>query len=117
MYQVRDTGAPNPSGIRSKSPGSTLGAQIHDGPKAWHASAVTIDDAIRTAVIRRTLPDPATRRFLRERGGLSQEEMAEALGVTRTAVTRWEQGTRTPRRGSLDAYAELLERLRREVLA
>ena len=33
---------------------------------------------------------------LRERRGLSQQEVAEQLNVTRQAVSRWERGETTP---------------------
>ena len=33
---------------------------------------------------------------LRKREGLSQEALAERLGVSRQAVSRWEQGTALP---------------------
>ena len=39
---------------------------------------------------------PKKLRKLRERVGLSQEELARRLGVTRVTVTRWENGTRRP---------------------
>jgi DNA-binding transcriptional regulator YiaG len=43
-------------------------------------------------------------RELREAHGLSQRELAQALGVDETAVSRWELGNRVPR-------AEVAERL------
>jgi DNA-binding transcriptional regulator YiaG len=60
---------------------------------------------------RRRLPDPDERRRLRERAGLTQEEFAQALGVTRPALARWESGQRTPRGATLDRYLRLLDRL------
>ena len=38
---------------------------------------------------------------LRKREGLSQEALAEMLGVSRQAVSRWEQGTALPDGGKL----------------
>ncbi|MEU8075155.1 helix-turn-helix transcriptional regulator [Catellatospora citrea] len=48
----------------------------------------------------RSQPDPASRRtaLIRRRTaqGLSQERLAEQLGVDRTTIARWESGTSTP---------------------
>lgn len=59
---------------------------------------------------RRVLPSAAERRRIREAAGVSQHEVARALGVSWTAVYRWEQGAR-PREVEA-AYAELLAELR-----
>jgi len=67
--------------------------------------------------LRRRLPDPQTRRFIREQAHLTQQDVAAVLNVAQPAVARWESGDRTPRGAALDAYAELLDRLKREVLA
>lgn len=76
-----------------------------------------LDNLIATSRLRRSLPDPPMRRYLRERAGLSQAEVAAVVGVTEGAVSRWESGQRTPRRALNVRYAELLDRLRREVLS
>ena len=80
-------------------------------------SRAPIDDVIMKARARRSIPAPVTRRLLREQAGLTQHDIAAALGVTRAAVSRWELGERNPRGDALDAYIVLLDRLRREVLA
>ena len=41
---------------------------------------------------RRQLPPPVARRQLRERLGLTQEDIAEALGVDRASISRYEAG-------------------------
>lgn len=38
---------------------------------------------------------------LRKEQGLSQEELAERLGLSRQAVSRWESGTALPDAGNL----------------
>lgn len=43
----------------------------------------------------------------RKQAGLSQEKMAEQIGVSRQAVTKWENGTGTPDIANLMAVAEL----------
>jgi DNA-binding transcriptional regulator YiaG len=80
------------------------------------ASMINLDELLVTARQRRELPDPPLRRFIRERALLTQAEVAETLGVTDSAVCRWEAGRRTPRGVMKARYAELLGRLSSEVL-
>ena len=46
---------------------------------------------------------------LRRQHGLSQEELAQKLGVSRQAVSRWELGSATPDAGNLLQLSRLLE--------
>lgn len=71
--------------------------------------AIPVERKIRA---HRGLPPPRLRRALRESGGLTQDDIAEVVGVRRASVSRWEAGLRTPRGRFLVAYAELLESLR-----
>ncbi len=73
--------------------------------------ATAIEHLLEDARRRRSLPPPAVRRMLRERAGLAQREIADALGVGRTAVTRYETGARDPRGPLRLAYVDLLEQL------
>ena len=76
----------------------------------------TLADALERSRLRRQLPDPASRRLLRERVGLSQGDLARALNVGRPTICRWESGARDPGRQHLAAYLALLDRLTREAL-
>jgi transcriptional regulator with XRE-family HTH domain len=62
---------------------------------------------------RRVLPVAAERRRIRKAAGVAQREMAEALGVSWTAIYRWEQGSRPRRHEHEVAYADLLNELKR----
>ena len=64
----------------------------------------------------RRLPPPLMARGIRRAAGVSQTRLAEALGVHRVTVTRWELGARAPRGAIRLAYAALLDELQREVL-
>ena len=75
------------------------------------------DSVVKKAQRRMDLPAPAVRRLIRQQARLTQENVAEALGSDRASVSRWESGERSPRGEMLDAYATLLERLKREVLS
>ncbi|MGV9707450.1 helix-turn-helix transcriptional regulator [Streptomyces sp. NPDC003483] len=58
------------------------------------------------------LPSPDERRDLREAAGLSQQELADAVGVSRPTVGHWEAGIRTPRGAVLDRAVEAYRVLR-----
>jgi len=70
-----------------------------------------MDRAIAWVSLADRLPSPIERRFLREQAGLSLDAMARQLGVSQSAVYRWEAGTRTPQGAALARYVELLEQL------
>ncbi|MFB6999294.1 helix-turn-helix transcriptional regulator [Streptomyces virginiae] len=61
-----------------------------------------------------TLPPPHIRRQLRIAANLTQEEVAEALGVRRLAVVGWEAGRTQPHRSNRLKYAEFLRGLAKE---
>lgn len=67
--------------------------------------------------IRQRLPEPERRRRVRERLGVSQGEVARALGVAPSTISRYESGERTPRRQLLASYVELLDALTNEAPA
>lgn len=54
------------------------------------------------------LPEPAVRARLRNAVGWTQEEVAEALGVSRLAFQRWETGQARPHPRNRQAYLLLL---------
>lgn len=64
-----------------------------------------------------SLPKPAVARLIRMSAGVSQERLAQELGVHRITVQRWELGHRRPRGGDRVRYARLLQDLRAEVAA
>ena len=67
------------------------------------------------AIVDRRLPPTKVRRALREASGLSVLEVAEAIGVSRQAVWRWERGLREPHGGNRLAYVGFLEDARKAV--
>ncbi|MFE7330428.1 helix-turn-helix domain-containing protein [Streptomyces sp. NPDC057565] len=68
-------------------------------------------DAIEALLSRPNLPPPAVRAALRKAEGLTQAEVADALGVSRVAFHRWETGQAEPRARSRAAYLRLLQGL------
>ena len=57
------------------------------------------------------LPPPSVRAKLRLAAGLTQQDVADAVGVKRVAVTRWELGQTNPRRPHRENYLRLLKGL------
>jgi DNA-binding XRE family transcriptional regulator len=77
--------------------------------------AVTIEDVVLSQLrVHLDLPSPAERRRLRKASGLTQQEMADIVGVTRQAVCQWESGARARPRGPLKLarYVAALRALR-----
>jgi transcriptional regulator with XRE-family HTH domain len=58
--------------------------------------------------VRRSLPSPERRAQLRRDAGITQDALAEILGVTRSTLTYWESGKRNPSGASLTRYLEAL---------
>lgn len=54
------------------------------------------------------LPPRGERRRLRTRVGLSQQDIADAVGVSRESVCRWETTDAVPRNEHLVRYVEVL---------
>lgn len=54
------------------------------------------------------LPDPDRAREIREAAGVTMVEVAEAIGVDRVTVHRWETGVRRPRGENAARYSKLL---------
>jgi DNA-binding transcriptional regulator YiaG len=57
------------------------------------------------------LPPARQRRRIRDDAGISQRELAEALGVGVMTFNRWERGVARPRGQHATAYLALLEKL------
>jgi transcriptional regulator with XRE-family HTH domain len=74
-----------------------------------------IQQALARTRARRGLPSPAARRLLREQSGLTQSELARLLDVSRPAVAKYENGTRTPRGDVALRYVEVLGEIAREL--
>lgn len=54
---------------------------------------------------------------LRHAAGISQGELAEAIGVTATCISRWESGTRRPRGEAAVRYTRAIRELAERVAA
>lgn len=63
------------------------------------------------ALLDDVLPSPRVRQKLRLAAGLTQQEVADAVGVKRLAVARWELGQTHPRRPHRAVYIRLLKGL------
>ncbi|MFE7774187.1 sigma factor-like helix-turn-helix DNA-binding protein [Streptomyces sp. NPDC057445] len=63
------------------------------------------------------LPSPKERRRLREAKSLTEDQLAEAVGVTRATIKSWETGRTDPRGRKRDAYAKLLAVYAAEIAA
>jgi len=76
--------------------------------------ADTLARIIEKRRVAKRLPEPRIRRLLRKRAGLSQQDLADVLGVDRATVSRWESGERDPWPSHVGSYMDALDRLARE---
>jgi DNA-binding transcriptional regulator YiaG len=72
----------------------------------------TIDELTERIRLRRVLPTPDAARAIRKAAGVSLSDVADVLGVSRQAVSYWEQGARAPRGRNRDEYVRVLRALR-----
>jgi DNA-binding XRE family transcriptional regulator len=63
----------------------------------------------------RALAASGEARAIRERAGVSQAEVAKAIGVVPSSVTHYENGCRVPRGDVALRYGRILDRLEAEV--
>lgn len=61
-----------------------------------------------------SLPPPDRRRAIRTAYGVSQEDMATVLGVSRLTVSMWERGQTEPKPEHAEKYANLLNQMTEE---
>lgn len=69
----------------------------------------SVKNAVALALLRRGAPGAA--RDLRLRNHLSENDVAEAVGVCRATISNWERGLHTPRGEAAHRYASLLAAL------
>jgi DNA-binding transcriptional regulator YiaG len=74
-----------------------------------------LDEALTVRRAQQQLPSLERRRELRERFGLKHGDIANAIGVDRTTVVRWETSTQAPRGAGSVRYLEVLQRLARKL--
>ena len=82
-----------------------------------NAQPSPLETALEQARKRRALPSPRVRRELRRRLGISQEVIAQAVGVSRITLLHYEFGRRRPSGERLERYLDVLDRLKREGLS
>jgi transcriptional regulator with XRE-family HTH domain len=70
-----------------------------------------VDELLEQVRSRRKLPAKSERRRIRKAAGLTLRDVALALGVSHTAVQKWEDGA-MPREPMKNDYARLLEELK-----
>jgi hypothetical protein len=119
-----------PSQIRHRFQSPVLPPEAFYECEFWNILYDTTGGTVERAIMRHgeraakytaPLPSPDNRRLIRERAGLTQEDLADELFVSRWTVARWEKpagyrnGVRLPGRepvGELrEAYSALLKEL------
>lgn len=71
----------------------------------------TVDQLVEKVRTKRAAPDPVDLREIRKDLGLTQSDVARALGKSPITLSRWETGAATPSPKDAQAYADLLEEI------
>lgn len=58
------------------------------------------------------LPEPAERKSIRVRYGVSMQALADVVGVSRLSVSAWERGTSEPTGENASRYAQALREMK-----
>lgn len=87
------------------------GPLVNGGNTVARCWPMAIANLIEQARTRRRLPEPRLRRLIRESARVSLREVAATLGVSPSAVSRWETGQRKPRAAAMRRYVRLLDQL------
>ena len=74
-----------------------------------------LDQIEQLIAARRKIGSGTTARQIREAAGMTQADIAEKVGVTASAMSRLEAGTRTPRPETLLRWAEVLRDIERRL--
>ena len=85
------------------------------GKRARKSDLSPLAHALRWARWKRDLPTVEVRRLARIQSGVTQDAIAQSIGVTRQAVSQWESGVRDPRGNHLRRYVTILRRLSKQV--
>jgi transcriptional regulator with XRE-family HTH domain len=72
---------------------------------------MTVDLELEIRRLRDELPNPPRRRLIREVAGVTQDAVAEDVGVDRATISRWESGDREPRDCYLAKYSAVLAKM------
>lgn len=74
-----------------------------------HTSEALEADLVKQVAAIRMLPGPSMARAIRVDAGVTQARLANAIGVHRVTLARWESGGSRPRGAALARYAHLLK--------
>jgi DNA-binding transcriptional regulator YiaG len=80
--------------------------QIHPPGQPGRESALAELESVAQATY--SLPSPVERREIRKRAGLSLDQLAKAVGVSRACLSKWERGKRYPSPAYRVQYARAL---------
>ncbi len=79
---------------------------------ATTTTALSQPDGLTAIILVRQLASSGEALAIRQKAGLSQADIARAVGVAASAVARWEKGQRIPRSAAALRYGQALVALR-----